>query len=177
MINESQAELEEKSRQLLIDNVDTVFRCARFFCDTKHDAEDLAQKVCVKILTTQSSKMASIRNVDGYLRTCVRNAYIDTTRIGRSCSNRAEVAIADGEDGKLLGVDDRVEQVASRMDVRMAIRRLDIDDQMLIYLKYYEDKTIENAVREATGLTGSKAFKRHQAVLDQLRELLAEEAD
>jgi RNA polymerase sigma factor (sigma-70 family) len=175
--NESLAELEEKSRRLLEENANTVLRFARFLCRTKQEAEDLALDVCVKILKTQPSKLASTRDVKAYLRTCVQNAHIDNSRAARSRSNRAEVAIPEGDNGKLLGVDDHVERVASRMDVRSAIRELDAEDQKLIYLKYYEDKSIENAVREATGLTGSKAFRRHQAVLDRLRELLAKETD
>jgi len=174
--NESLAELEEKTRKLLEDNVNEIYGCARYFCRTKQDAENLAQEVCVNILKTPPSPN-SVGNVHAYLRRCVKNAFIDSERIARSKSNRAEVAIPEGENTKLFGTDDRLDHVSSHMDVRAAIRELNVDDQMLIYLKYYKDYSIAKAVREATGLTGSKAFKRHQTVLDQLRELLAEEAD
>ncbi|MGW3996009.1 RNA polymerase sigma factor [Amycolatopsis sp. NPDC004772] len=176
MSNESLAELEEKSHQLLNENVSEIYSCALYFCRSKRDAEDLAHDVFVSLLKTEPSKLASIGNVQAYLRRCVANAAVSSGRVARSRSNRAEVPIPEGDSSKLFGADDRMERIASHMDVRLAIRELDVEDQMLIYLRYYRDFNIEKAVREATGLTGSKAFKRHQSVLDRLRELLAEEA-
>jgi len=177
LTDQSRAELEEKSRQLLIDNVKEVYGCALFFCRSKQDAEDLAQEVCVSILKSHPSVLASVGKVQAYLRRCVANAAVSSGRVARSRSNRAEVATPEGENSTLFGVDDRMESVASHLDVRAAIRELDVKDQMLIYLRYYKEFSIEKAVRESAGLAGSKAYKRHQAVLDRLRKLLAEEAD
>ncbi|WP_410673183.1 sigma-70 family RNA polymerase sigma factor [Amycolatopsis sp. cmx-4-68] len=176
-LHEREVELEEKMHQLLKGNINEIYRCARYFCPSKQDAEDLAHEVCVRLLTTQPSLPTSIDKVKAYLRQCVKNAAISSGRIARSRSNKAESPIPEGDSSKLFGVDDRMEHVASRMDLRVAIRELDVEDQMLIYLRYYVGLSIKKAAREATGLTGGKAFRRHQAVLDRLRELLAEEAD
>lgn len=169
------AELEEKSRQLLKSNIKEIYEVAFWLCrPNRQAAEDLAHEVCVDILTAQPSDLAAIRNVKAFIRQCVANAFVSSGRIARSRSNRTEVAIPEGDGHKLFGVDDRADRAASYMDVRAAIRELDLDERMIIYLIYYRGFKIENAVNEITGLTGSKAFKRHKAVLNRLRELLAE---
>lgn len=169
--------LKEELRQLLKDNITHIYKCAHFFRPDPHDAKDLAHEVCVGILRAQSLDPTTIPNVKAYLRQCVLHAVIDRERIARSRSNRTEVALPEGDDSKLFRLDDPANRVTSYMDVRDAIRELDPEDRMLIYLVYYQGIEIKEAVGEATGLPVGKAYKRHQAVLKRLRVLLAEETD
>jgi len=157
-------------------NIRPMVRYARSLCGDLYLAEDLAHDACVNIF--KSNKAIAALEDDGpvnfkaYARRSVDNAFSDYRRAPRKRTGRFEAGLPDDEGHRVFRVADPVEAKVTSLDLQNALLQLDADDRDLIYFRYYEGRGIADAVELATGLTGGKAFRRHQKVLDRLRQLL-----
>jgi RNA polymerase sigma factor (sigma-70 family) len=170
-----------------------MYQYARFLCRDRRLAEDITQNAWVTIFkslanpdqSTPSVEGANesaaaaihepIRNFKAYARRCVFNAFVDYLRAAGTRTGIGEVLLPEDEGHRIFRIDDKASEIVSSLDLRNALLQLDEEDRALVYLKYYKGYETAEAALEATGLTGSAAYRRHKAVLRRLRELLTTE--
>jgi len=168
-----------------------MYRYAVFLCRDKRLAEDLTQDAWVNIFNSLAIQEKSSQDSESgdtlaiadepildfraYARRCVYNAYVDYLRNPPSRTGSHEVTLPDDDDHRVFGIDDKVHETVSSLDLRNALLQLSEEDRVLVYLKYYEGYGIAEAALEATGLIGGDAYRRHTGVLRKLRALLKTE--
>ena len=158
-------------------HIGSMYRYAYVLCRDGKLAEDIAHDACVNLFKSDRAlgvlaDSGPETNFEAYAMTAVANAYRDYLRAPHKRTGRSEAPLPDDEGHRIFHVADHAAATITSIDLQTALLRLDDDDRTLIFLRYYEGRSIADAVQAATGVTGGRAFRRHTQVLDRLRQFL-----
>ncbi|WP_433059232.1 RNA polymerase sigma factor [Dactylosporangium sp. CS-033363] len=156
--------------------LEPTWKYACFRCRNASLADDLVQAVSEKLFKMWPNDIArrSIKEGDlAYLRKAIDSAYVD---FGRKCwrdERRADKLRGNALDAlrSTIGGPD----LETVWTVRDAVRSLEDEQRMIIYLAYYEGHSVSEAGRQI-GLSAGKAHRVHESALKRLRSLLQPDA-
>lgn len=129
-------------------------------------AEDIAQEAAAKVFKawTDDKTRELILTSPGYVRTIVRNCFLEHIKVPSRTSDReAELDLERHDQG-----DDGIDQ-----ELRMTVLGLADAERDLIIFHYYGGLTIKEAGSQL-GLPASKAYRLHTKALASLAGLLDE---
>lgn len=116
------------------------FRYALSLTHHRHDAEDLIQQACLKILRTHNDLVSK-----GYLFATIRNLFIDSGR------RRSECELTDAVRERIIdSTANHVSQIGHRMDVAKILGSLRPQEREALYLSCVEGYTTAE-IAELTG--------------------------
>jgi len=139
---------------------------AYFYTKDSKLAEDIAQETAVKVFKSWSDDETreKILTSPGYVRTIARHCFLDHIKVpSRTNYREVELDIERHDRG-----DDGIDH-----DLRMAVLRLDDNEQDVIILRYYNGLTIKEAGSQL-GISESQAYRLHDKALAHLAGLLDE---
>ena len=127
---------------------------AYLLCGSLAEAEDLVQDALVSALVRRRSDVTSL---EAYVRTTMRNAYVDGFRRRRRWAALRHLYVT-GEEGR-SGDARAADQVMARVDLQQAMSALSPRQRACVVLRYYDDLTVPQ-VAEELGLSAG-TVKRH----------------
>jgi len=176
MIHNPHSDFTERFTAEIVTNLQRMRRYAYYLCRDRELADDITHDACVNLFKSPKAiaclKASGPVKFGAYAMTAVSNAHKDYIRAPQQRAGRSEVILPDDEGHRVFRVNDRAETTVTSLDLQNALMQLSDDDRLMIYLRYYEGHGIAEAAQEATGLTGTRAFRRHTQILEKLRQLL-----
>jgi RNA polymerase sigma-70 factor (sigma-E family) len=130
-------------------------------CGDHHLAEDLTQMTYAKVYA-HWSKVSAAESPLAYTRTILTRTFLSHRRLRRSGEQPAEVL----PDAPTSGPD-----LATRLDLLAALRRLSRQDRAVLVLRYWEDLSVAQAA-DVLGIRESACRNRAARALARLRTLL-----
>ena len=122
----------------VLDLVDAAFRYAFSLTHHRHDAEDLVQQACMRVMRTKGNVIEK-----GYLFVTIRNLFRD------SCRRKSTVSFISLDEEQSRG-DLALHRIDSQLDLESMLSTLSSDDRELLYLNCIEGFTAQ----EISDLTG-----------------------
>ena len=142
-----------------------LFRLAVSFCGNREDAEDAVQEVFLNFLRCGKA-FADPDALRRYLMTATANRCRDLLK---SAAHRHRCSLDEAE--QFSGPQDDAD---ARLEVRLALGRLEPKYRGVVYLFYYEDRSVRQIARDL-GLTETAVRTRLVRARKQLKALLGGE--
>jgi RNA polymerase sigma factor (sigma-70 family) len=146
-------------------------RYAYYLCKSREVSEELVQEAATKLYKVWhlDERRELIKSRKGYAFTAVKAAFIDLYRVP-SRTNRFEREFQEEEqtaNGPQKGLD-----LETIWTIREAVRKLDDDERLLVFLIYYQGDNVSVAGKHL-GLDSNRAHRMHKSALARLRSILA----
>lgn len=139
---------------------------ARQYLTDKNDAYDVASHALLRAMKHIGTFNPAMDGYNWLCRITQRVAYVFNDK-GKTEKKYWEKAVAS------LGVkSDPMENIEQRLDVEMAISELDEDDEKMMRMRFYEDRTLESIGAEM-GINKATVHYRIYKCLDILRKKLS----
>lgn len=132
----------------VLDLVDAGFRYALSLTHHRHDAEDLVQQACLRVVRSKGTMVEK-----GYLFVTIRNLYRD------GCRRRSLASFTPLTDDSGDGTVSRMHEVDCRLDLESILATLSTDDREMLYLNCIEGFSA-NEISELTGQPRSTILSR-----------------
>ncbi|MDE7312578.1 MAG: sigma-70 family RNA polymerase sigma factor [Eubacterium sp.] len=151
---------EEFIEQNLIENYSRYYRLAYSYVKNESDAMDIVQEAAYKAIY-KSSTLKKPEYAGTWICRIVMNEAYNVLRKKQKENDRLQETVSSGED---TYVD---------LDLQQAIRQLKEEEQTVIYLRYYEDKPLDE-IAQITQEKLSTVKSRLYRAMDKLKVALAE---
>ena len=176
MIADAQAGSEEARQGLIEKHTSLLWSLAYRLAKSQFEAEELVQAGCLGLLRAverydqqQGVKLTTyaVPWILGEMKRVLREMY-DTAC--KTCSlDRTDLPQECSLSDQIIGKEDID---FSAIDLRMAIRKLNSDEQLVVCLRYFRDKT-QKETAELLGKSQTQISRLERAALDRLKELLS----
>ena len=155
---------EEKVEQLLLENYDRYYRLAFSYVHNADDAGDIVQNGAYKAIRGSSR----LKNMDYAATRVYRIMLNEIFGFSRQSKTVSMEAMAEENGAEPAGTD-----VYQDFDLRAALDSLDMEDKMVVELRYFEDLKLEE-IAEILGENLSTVKSRLYRSLKKLRVKLSE---
>src|SRR5690349_12592949 len=164
----------ERFEMLVQPHYETLYRTAYRLTRSQHDAEDLAQEVCVRAYP-RLDELASLEQPRGWLLRVMYRIFVDwSRRYERTHVASMEVVDVLGMASDEPGPPDLAERATDSAHLERAWRRLDREQQTLLALHDVEGHSLAE-INEITGIKEGTLKSRLQRARVRLGRLLRHE--
>jgi RNA polymerase sigma factor (sigma-70 family) len=163
-------ELQQDFTLWLKEHISQLRQYAYFLCKDKAFSKDLVQDVALKLyrIWDNDERRGLVKSRPGYAFEAVKNSFLDYSKVPSRTNQRETILEGEQGEGNISPPID-LETIWS---IRDAIRLLDDEHRVLIYLVYYQYDGNVSAAGRVLGMTSSQVNRLHKKALEVLRSRL-----